>query len=311
MRKGSTLNAASEVRIKIAEISCAVVGLTEDWIWADRERFEDFTGEGPPDLVLRVHAGRPDEHIQVGDLAYSVEGLRNVYLNSDTWAFEFHPYKGAEFPQRPPHQLLVFDRRMTAGDLYISSDTRAKKPTFSFAVFLLELFAIMLPLHGGIMVHASGISEGGRGIVFAGPSGAGKSTMAELWEGCAGTRVLNDDRIILRKQGRQWRAFPAPGIGEPGQGYWEGAPLEAVFLLSQADENIAERTRPSRGAGSLLAHVALPPYDATAMSAGLELLDDLVNEVPIYELGFLPDRTAVDFVKDLIRQGIARDRASG
>jgi hypothetical protein len=34
----------------------------------------------------------------------------------------------------------------------------------------------------------------------------------------------------------------------------------------------------------------------------LQLLDELVNEVPIYELGFLPEPSAVDSVRDTIGQ---------
>jgi hypothetical protein len=194
---------ATEVRIRIADITFALVGLTREWTWTDQDRFEAFASEGASDILLNVHAGDGCSQISSADMVYSVEGLRNVYLGEDRWAFEFHPYNRRVHPQRPPHQLLIFDRRFTEGDLYVSADSTSERHPFSFGLFLPELLSDMLPFYSGMMLHASGISDGGRGIVFAGPSGAGKSTMAGLWQRRDGIEVVNDDRMIVRKKGGQ------------------------------------------------------------------------------------------------------------
>jgi len=296
------MNAASEVRVRIAGITIAATCLSEDWAWTDGDRFAAFVSDDEPDVVVRVHVGPPAEGAPVGDPVRSLEGLRNIYLDEKNWTFEFRPHMREEYPQRPPHQILVFDRGFCTGDLYLSIEKGYEKPTFSFGVFLSELLGGMLPLRGGLMLHACGVSDDGRGIVFVGPSGAGKSTMAGLWKGHAGVRVLNDDRIILRRNGRRWWAYPVPGVGEPCRGSPEGVELEAVFLLSQAVENAAERMNQAGAASSLLPHISLPSYDAVAVDSVLQLLDELVNEVPIYELGFLPDQTAVRVVRDVVRQ---------
>ena len=49
-----------------------------------------------------------------------------------------------------------------------------------------------------IMIHGSGVSDSGSGRVFTGVSGQGKTTMAKLWFD-AGAEILNDDRLIIRK----------------------------------------------------------------------------------------------------------------
>jgi hypothetical protein len=161
------------------------------------------------------------------------------------------------------------------------------------------------------MVHASGVADGSRGIVFAGPSEAGKSTMAGLWERYGGVRVLNDDRIVLRKMGGKWRAYPRPGVGEPRLGSSDGVPLEAVFLIGHATENVARRLPSSGGARGLLPHLSLPAYDAAAIGATLGLLDDLLDQVPVYELGFRPDAAIVGFVRHGLERGHAPDTAPG
>ena len=93
-----------------------------------------------------------------------------------------------------------------------------------------------------------------------------------------------------------------PGVGEPRWGSPDAVALEVVFLLSQADENAAKPMNQGQAASSLIPHISLPSYDAVAVDSVLQLLDELVNEVPIYELGFLPDQTAVRVVRDVVRQ---------
>jgi hypothetical protein len=303
------LYAASEVRIRIAGITIAATCLSDDWVWTDRDRFSAFLTDDDPDVLVRVHVGTAPAGVPVGDQVRSLAGLRNVYLDEKSWTFEFCPYLREEYPQRPPHQILVFDRGFCAGDLYLSLNESSEKPTFSFGVFLSELLAGMLPLRGGMMIHACGVGDDGLGIVFPGFSGAGKSTIAGLWEDHSGARVVNDDRIILRRTDRRWWVYPVPGVGEPRHGAPERVALDSVFLLSHARDNIAERLKRAEGATSLLPHISLPSYDAGAVDAVLQLLDELVSEVPVYRLGFLPDQAVVDLVRDTIRQPVALERA--
>jgi hypothetical protein len=248
-----------------------------------------------------LHVAGADERIPVGNLVRTLDGLRNVYVDEKSWALEFVPYKREMYPQRPPHQMLVFDRRFTSGDLWVSVDTASEQPSFRFSLLLSELLTGMLSFHGGMMLHAAGIDDDGRGMVFAGASGAGKSTMAALWQGYAGARVLNDDRIILRREDSVWWAYPVPGVGEPRSSSQERVAVEATFLISHGKQNVAERIGLSQGASALLAHTSLPAYDAAGIGMALELLDELLKEVPVCELGFVPDDSVVSFVRDVVR----------
>jgi hypothetical protein len=304
-----TLNSASQVRIRIAGLTIAVTGFSELWSWTDKERFEACLSDETPDVLVRVHVGPPPESVSVGDPVHSVVGLKNVYLTGPMWAFEFCPDDRDVYPQRPPQQTLVFDRSFTSGDLYVAVDPRSEQPTFSLSVFLSEVLAAMFHLHGGMMIHACGIGDGGRGMVFAGPSGAGKSTMAELWQRHGGAKVLNDDRLILRKSGGRWYAYPVPGVGRPQPAPSQGVAVEAMFLLSHRDENTAKPKGLSNAASSLLPHIALPTYDTLAIGTVLELVEELLKEVPLYELGFVPDESAVDFVRGVVSQGDGLKRA--
>jgi hypothetical protein len=293
----------AEVDIRIADITFSLIGLANTWAWPDGECFETSPSGESPDVVLRVHAGLPCRRMTDGDLVQSVEGLRNIYVGEDEWAFEFCPHDRDAYPRRPPRQILVFDRRFTSGDLYLSIDTYSEQPTLVLRLFISELLTAMLPFHRGMMIHACGLSDSGRGLVFAGSSGAGKSTMAGLWQRHAGANVLNDDRLILRKNGGRWWAYSVPGVGRPQRAPSQGVAVAAMFLLSHGHENAAERKGMSNAASSLLPHVTLPTYDTLAIGRVLELLEELLKEVPLFELGFVPDETAVDYVRGIVRPG--------
>ncbi len=279
----------------------AVDGLTSDWTWNGREHFEPFRSEDPPDVVITVHVGRPRKSLEAKDLVHSVEGLRNVYLDETTWSLEFRPYRREIYPQRPPYQVLTFDRHFTAGELHVSVDLASERPDFNLGLFLLDLLPVLLPLHDAVMLHAAGISDGGQGLVFAGHSGAGKSTLAALWGQQSGVRVLNDDRTILRRNDGRWWVYSVPGMGDVRSGSDHGAELEAAFVISHSGENQARRLTKGEAAVSLLTHISLPQYDSQTVGAGLDLLEDLVASVPVYQLGFVPKRTAIAFIREVLR----------
>ena len=53
-------------------------------------------------------------------------------------------------------------------------------------------------LTGGLVFHASGLDDNGKGVVFVGHSGAGKSTQMGLWSHEPGVLAMNDDRMAVR-----------------------------------------------------------------------------------------------------------------
>ena len=61
---------------------------------------------------------------------------------------------------------------------------------------------------GGLFLHSSHVSVGGRALLFSAPSGTGKSTQADLWEKTAGGVDLSI-RSFLLFQRREMRGDPA------------------------------------------------------------------------------------------------------
>lgn len=256
---------------------------------------------GSPSVVVTVRASDPPPY-PLGDeerVFRSSGGVRSIYLSEHRWQLELRPRHRALPSGWLSHQLLTFDRHFTVGDLYVIQDHISGSPILSFRAVLSDLLPNMLPFHGGIMLHAAGVSEGGQAVLFAGSSGAGKSTLAALWQRYEDAKVLNDDRIIVTREKGQFWAYPAVGFGDVCSPPSAGAVLKQVHLLSHGRKNAAKRRHPSGAGSALVAHALLPPYHARAIRLGLQLLDKLVDEVPLYELSFVPDGTVVDFIRGI------------
>ena len=152
---------------------------------------------------------------------------------------------------------------------------------------------------GAGVLHASGIDDGGRGLVFAGRSGAGKTTIARLWRE-AGATLLNDDRVIVRSRRHRAILASSPWRGEERQLAAATIPLRAIFHLRQAGRN---RLTPIRGAESLarlLANAAAPFYLPESMQRLLENWTAVAESVPSFELEFRPESSAVELCRSAL-----------
>lgn len=151
-----------------------------------------------------------------------------------------------------------------------------------------------------VLLHACGVKDGERGLVFAGTSGAGKSTIARLWEGQEGISVLSDDHVIVRERDGQFWVYGTPWPGQGGMSTPEAATLERVFLVQHASENRAVPLGPLDGASGLLLRSFTTFWDVEGMAFTLDLLGQLSQKVPCYELGFVPDESVINFVRCLM-----------
>jgi len=145
----------------------------------------------------------------------------------------------------------------------------------------------VLPLEGGVVVHAAALERHGKALVLFGPSGIGKSTLAERtrW------RVLSDElSAVLPRGGGPFRvssaAFPAPARVA-------GTPLPAPALaclveLAQGPRFHLERLERGTALRRLLGSIVVPPAPPL-WSVALEVAGEIVGETPCYRMAWSLD----------------------
>jgi hypothetical protein len=160
------------------------------------------------------------------------------------------------------------------------------------------IFINLLPSCSGLLLHACGVDDHGRGYLFTGRSGDGKSTTATLWSCEPGVKVLSDERIIIMENGEKFDAYGTPWHGQvkvcdPGK-----FEVEKIFFLEHAEKNYARTISSEEAAGRLFVRCLPTFWDREGMELSLSLIERIVKKVPCYEFGFVPDSGAISFMRD-------------
>ena len=162
----------------------------------------------------------------------------------------------------------------------------------------------ILARFGAVVLHASFITVNGRAILFSAPSGTGKSTQAELWRVFEGAEIINGDRALVRCTPGGAAASGVCYCGTSGICRNGEAPLASVVLLGQAKENRVRRVPGKEAFAALLSQSSYREWDAEAAENVTETVAKLVSSVPVYRLDCLPDRSAVDTLKEVLRSDV-------
>ncbi|MDF1515909.1 MAG: hypothetical protein P1S60_19025 [Anaerolineae bacterium] len=149
----------------------------------------------------------------------------------------------------------------------------------------------------GLIFHASGINDNGRGLVFAGHSGIGKSTQLNLWRDEMGVTALDDDRVAVRVTANNATCYGTPWKDIVNN---DTVPLSAIIVLEQAVENEIQRLTPAAAASLLAARAFLPYWDAALMRHALANLNAILAIVPVYQLRCRPERAVIPLVRSVL-----------
>ncbi|MBL4637688.1 MAG: hypothetical protein JKY56_27785 [Kofleriaceae bacterium] len=152
--------------------------------------------------------------------------------------------------------------------------------------------------HGGLVLHSSAIGDDQGAHVFSGVSGAGKSTIAALLRDYWPVEQLSDELLILRRGPEKWELIVSPFLGSKGLAHGKRKTLSSINFLSQADENRRTELRPAQAMSAMCRHILSYAQDPKSGELILELVMQLVSEVPCYDLDFLKD-ASVGQVLDL------------
>lgn len=146
----------------------------------------------------------------------------------------------------------------------------------------------------GMLLHASAVVMDGYAYLFSAPCGTGKSTHTALWRETFGydrVLMLNDDKPAVRLENGCWYAYGTPWSGKTAQNSNIRVPLGGICVLTRGETN---EIAPFGGTNAVLALLeqTARPAGAEARGSLLELLDSLLNMVPVWKLKCTPTAEA-------------------
>jgi hypothetical protein len=196
---------------------------------------------------------------------------------------------------------VAIDRGLREGLLYFPHARTGRRPDRALEFPLDELlFQHRLAREGAAEVHACGILIGGKAVVFCGRSGAGKTTTARLWRRQGDVTILSDDRIVLREHRGSLLAFGTPWHGVGGFAAPDHGRLGVVCFLRHTKKTALRPLGPAEAAARLFARSFPPLWDRVGVTAVLRMCSRVAETIPCYDLGFRPDRSAVEAVGEMI-----------
>jgi hypothetical protein len=197
---------------------------------------------------------------------------------------------------------IILDGRFRDGDMYVTLPD-ALQDIFLFdrlhAFLDLAIMTYFIGSGRAVPIHACGIDDNGRGLLFTGPSDSGKTTLANLWKDRPGATVLSDERLFLRRrEGGFWMygSLLKSGAILPSP---QGARVDGIFFIGHAVIN-AVSPRGAKESAIALLKQALPYwYYYLDEPYPLGFCVELSQGVPCADLGFVPDDRIVDCVRGL------------
>lgn len=290
--KSYVLNIAGyRIRFKVRENDLELV---------PSERFRGFlSNESHHDILVNVHSARyalPKDAEKVFNAPY-VEEINGIRIKKKEKFWSVHRSQNdlfikTSFPlsDQKKKGVLRFSLDSKEWELWIEAAGKETDP-MEYPLDGLILY-YMTAIHGHIMMHASGINNSGKGYIFSGISGKGKTTMAKLWD-MSGSRVIHDDRLIIRKTGTEYRMFNTPV-------YKNDTPRESridrLFLIEHGGKNQIIPIRGAECISFVMANCIQHNWSHEIIEKLLGSVSALCTEVPVSKLLFKPDNSIIDHI---------------
>lgn len=153
-------------------------------------------------------------------------------------------------------------------------------------VALLRKIAERFPLYNRVLCHGASITYGDQGaFLFTAPSGTGKTTHVRLWKRILGepVNIVNGDKPFLEVREDGVQIYGSPWAGKEGFHQNRDAQLKGICFLKRGTQNSIRRLEPWECLASLMSQVHIPKEKEAAGKA-LELIEKILEKVPVYEL---------------------------
>lgn len=211
--------------------------------------------------------------------------------------------EGEDSMVHAPYQVLL-SADFKKGEIFIvNSEGRWVMESVIYG-FLLVVVIYYLARHAlGAVFHGSAVQYDKEGYLFAGLSGAGKSTISKLWAGVPKAKVLNDDKVIVRKESGIFYMYSTPWHGTYSE-YFDQKPvlktrLSKLFYLHHAKINRARKMSFPEDVCEFFSVIFMSFWDAKCLHFISGSVLDVCSSVPVYKLGFENNKKITGFIRKL------------
>ena len=249
----------------------------------------DYSGK--PDVTINAIKGIPKDLLVKDNLLFEAKNQQldffSIYQQGTSYKLIIYDQQNINTVQ----QVAVLNNELNEWKIYCNQDDNNKINPLLYPLGPLVLYYLTVKFDA-IMLHASGVFDGTQGRLFSGFSGVGKSTMAGLWQK-AGSKIINDDRLIIRKNNNGYTMHNTPMfyVDIPKE-----APLHSIYLVHHSAENTIKKLNGAIAVSRIMAHCIQHGYNNNFIQHHLEFLSQLCNNISVYDVGFKPDISIVDFI---------------
>lgn len=157
--------------------------------------------------------------------------------------------------------------------------------------------------YGGIMLHSSAVAVDGYAYLFSAPCGMGKSTHTQMWQELLGKNkavIINDDKPVIRKIDGEYLAFGTPFSGKHDISINKGFPIKAICFVCRGDENSIKKLETQNAVTPFL-NQTIKPRSIDRYDKLLDIVDDLLNTIPCYQLHCKADVEAAELAYNTMK----------
>ncbi|MDD5185281.1 MAG: hypothetical protein PHS84_08490 [Paludibacter sp.] len=281
----------NSIHLKIADFS---IKLYSDISIELEEGYLPFVSEdekGVDDVTIHCFSGIPAIDLQKAELVFEakneIQKFYSIFRSDTGLGFIIYNQQTKDEVQ----QIAFLDETFSQWEVYSNPSSESSRLPLKYPLGPIVMHYLTVKSNS-VMIHASCVFDGKTGRIFTGFSGNGKSTISKLWAD-AGNRIINDDRIIIRKIEDNYMAFNTPMyyIDKP-----KSTVLNAIFLISHSPENKMKKISGALAVSKVMAFCIQNNFESKLIQNHLDFLSELCIHIPVYELGFVPDASVVNFI---------------
>ena len=279
-------------------------------------RFRNFIykGKAKPDIKIKVKVVKK---LPQAYLAEHIFITKHFQDGKENWRLVRRNSKFIYLsPLKHKEQYAVFNKDFTKAVIYLlpktKNDENGKKNLYfnwEYPDIIYDFLQIMMihyfTLRDGLFTHGVGIQDiDKKGLLFVGKSGCGKTTTAKLWYKHTKARVLNDDRVIVRKIKNTFFIYGTPWHGDFSDylsSHIERARLKRIFFIYHGKKNAARAVAGKESFTYLYPTIFPPFWDKAWLSRTTSLCLELIRRVPSCRMGFTKDKKVIAFTRQIAK----------